>query len=118
MIDGANHAFVDRYSVPHAALGIVFQASRISPALAIGSHVAFEAVEDDIKHALRHVWPDARPDGMENHVGDVACFTVGYAAGAALAESETGKVLLTAFVALGAGIWAWSLLNRRTPFSP
>lgn len=107
----ANESFVDRYSVVHAAVGVLFQASGVPPDLAIGSHVAFEAGENAIKPLMRSVWPDIRADNWRNHVGDVASFSAGYFSARWARERPYGREALTAFVALGAAIWVWSLLN-------
>ncbi len=93
---------------------MVFQASGAPPWLAIGSHVVFEFVEDGIKEAVQPIWPDTTPDAWENHVGDVASFTGGYYAATALRHSDSGKALLTGFVAVAAGIWMWNLVQRHS----
>lgn len=114
MRQDANHQFFDRYSIPHLAVGMVFEASRAPAWLAIGSHVLFEMSENAIKDVIEPVWPDTRPDGLENQVGDVVSFTAGYYAARALEQSEHGKVLLTGFVAAAAGVWMWNLLQRHS----
>jgi len=106
-----NTQWVDRYSLSHAAMGVLFEASRIPPWLAIGSHVAFEAIEDGLKRRVSRVWPDARPDGWQNHVGDVIVFTAGYYGARALRGTPGGDAGLMAFVALAAGVWTWNLLK-------
>ena len=114
MIDDANHQWIDRYSIPHAALGMVFEASRIPAWLAIGSHVGFELVEDKVKEVIEPIWPDTRPDSWENHVGDVASFTAGFYTSQALRATEAGRMFLTGFVALAGGVWMWNLINRHS----
>jgi hypothetical protein len=101
----------DRYSVTHAAVGAVFALSGVRPGWALASHIGFEAIEDPLKRATSSVWPDARPDGLANHAGDVASFAVGYSAARALRRVEGGPVLVALLVASGAGIWAWSLTS-------
>lgn len=103
--------FFDRYSVGHAALGMVFEASRIPPTIAIGSHVVFELVEDDVKTLVRPLFPDTRPESLENHTGDVVAFTAGYYATRWLRGNIDSELILSAFVGLGAAIWMWSLLR-------
>lgn len=93
---------------------MVFEASRVPAWLSIGSHVAFEAVEDGIKRAIEPIWPDSRPDGWENHVGDVVSFTGGYYLSQALRQDAVGKALLSGFVAAAAGIWMWNLTQRHS----
>jgi hypothetical protein len=103
----------DRYSVPHAAVGAVFAASGIPALWAIGSHVLFEAAEDKIKEATTSLWPAATPDTMINHVGDLVSFSGGYFLTEGVRQRPGGRELVTALVALGAGIWAWNLLHIR-----
>ena len=60
--EDANRHFFDRYSIPHAAMGAMFEAAGVPPAIAIGSHIAFELVENSLKKATKPIWPDSRPD--------------------------------------------------------
>ena len=108
---GEMEGFFDRYSVGHAALGMVFEASRIPAPIAIGSHVLFELVEDDAKKLLKPLFPDTRPESLENHTGDVVAFTGGYYVTRALRGEVELELVLSAFVGLGAAIWMWSLLK-------
>lgn len=112
--EDANRHFFDRYSIPHAAVGAMFEAAGVPPALAIGSHVAFELVENSLKKAVKPVWPDSRPDGWQNQVGDVASFTAGLVAAKGLKETEGGKAALTGLVATAGAIWMWNLLQRHS----
>jgi hypothetical protein len=85
-----------------------------SPQFSIGSHVAFEALEDRyIKPAVKDYWPQPEPDSMENHVGDVAFFIAGYYAAKKLEESDAGKTM----VALGIGgvtaLWILDVMKTR-----
>lgn len=105
--------FFDRFSVVHAAVGALFDLSNISAPLAVGSHIAFEAVENGIKPHFTHVWPDVRPDGWQNHLGDVASFVAGYYGAGLLKDERGGKLALTALVAIAGGIWAWNLIPKR-----
>ena len=108
---GEMPGFFDRYSVGHAALGMVFEASRVPASIAVGSHVLFELVEDDIKKAIEPLFPDTRPESLENHTGDVVAFTAGYYATRWLRGNVEQELVLSAFVGLGAAIWMWSLLR-------
>lgn len=114
----ANHQFFDRYSLVHGAVGAVFQASKVPPLLAIGSHVVFELGEDALKSKTKNLWPDSRPDAIQNHVGDVVSFNAGYVASYALSKSQPGKLALTGFVMLAAGVWIWNLLQHHSWLSP
>lgn len=108
---GEMPGFFDRYSVGHAALGMVFEASRIPATIAVGSHVLFELVEDDVKKLVRPLFPDTRPESLENHTGDVVAFVAGYYGTRALRGQLESELVLSAFVGLGAAIWMWSLLR-------
>lgn len=114
----ANYQFFDRYSLVHGAVGAVFQASRVPPLLAIGSHVVFELGEDAIKRHVKSIWPDSRPDAIQNHVGDIVSFNAGYVAAQALSKSNVGKIALTGFIAVAAGVWMWNLLQNHSWLSP
>lgn len=114
MADNRNHQYFDRYSFVHAAVGAVFEASRVPDGLAIGSHVAFEAVENSVKDSSKSMWPDTRHDAIENSIGDVASFTAGYYATRALKTSDIGRGIVTGFVAAAAGVWIWNLLMGHT----
>lgn len=92
-------------------MGSLFELSGIPPGWALGSHVAFEASEDALKRRLERIWPDASPDSMANHAGDFASFAAGYYGARAVRRRAGGDVAVTGLVALGAGIWAWSLLH-------
>lgn len=102
---------LDRFSVVHAAVGALFEASGVPAPLAIGSHVAFEATENTLKQHLTHIWPEPRPDELVNHAGDVASFASGYYACRALRRSDAGVWVVVALGALGAGIWFRELLR-------
>lgn len=107
----SNTNFFDRYSVIHAAWGIAFEASRVPDVLAIGSHVAFEAGENALKRAAKDIWPDSRPDALQNQMGDVLSFAAGFYAARALKKSATGQALMTGIVAAGAAIWMVNILK-------
>lgn len=106
-----NTQWLDRYSFSHAAMGVLFEASKIPAWAAIGSHIAFEMIEDGLKQKVSRIWPDTRADGWQNHVGDVLVFTAGYYGARALREKPGGDAGLTAFVALAAGVWTWNLIR-------
>lgn len=111
MADDRNHQFFDRYSLVHMAMGATFEASRVPAPLAIGSHVVFEALENPIKETVASIWPDARPDAIENQVGDVASFTVGYYVARWLKGSEQGKLAVAGFVGIAAALWVFNLFE-------
>lgn len=118
MTDDKNYQFFDRYSLVHGAVGAVFQASKVPPLLAMGSHVVFELGEDAIKSKVKNIWPDSRPDAIQNHVGDIVSFNAGYVAAHALSKSNAGKMALTGFVMVAAGVWIWNLLQHHSWLSP
>ncbi|KKN30582.1 hypothetical protein LCGC14_0832460 [marine sediment metagenome] len=112
--EDANRHFFDRYSIPHAAMGAMFEAAGVPPALAIGSHIAFELVENSLKRSVTSIWPDSRPDGWQNHVGDAASFAGGLVAARALKGTEGGKAALTGLVATAGAIWMWNLVQKHS----
>jgi len=93
----------------HAAVGSLFELSAVPAPLAIGLQVAFEAVENHIKPPTALAWPDARPDGWQNQVGDVASFIAGYYGARAIKSDEVGRFALTALVATAGAIWTYNL---------
>lgn len=109
-----NTWYWDRYSLAHAAVGALFEASRIPAIPAIGSHIVFEAVEDSLKRGIVHIWPDATPDSMKNHIGDVAAFTAGYFATRALKKSSAGMGIVAGFVGAAAAVWMWNLMSGKS----
>ena len=112
--EDANRHFFDRYSIPHAAVGAIFEAAGVPPALAIGSHVVFELVENSLKRSVKSIWPDSRPDAWQNHVGDAVSFTGGLAMARALKGTEGGTVALTGLVATAGAIWMWNLVQKHS----
>jgi hypothetical protein len=105
-----NTHFFDRYSIPHVAVGALMQASRVPPAWAMASHVAFEASENSLKRAIEPLWPDARPDAWQNQVGDVVSFAAGYYGARALSFTpRAGRWALVGVGTAAAAIWFWSL---------
>jgi hypothetical protein len=113
-VDDTNTQWFDRYSFVHLAWGAVFEASRVPDALALGSHVAFEAIENSLKDASKRMWPDSRHDSIQNSVGDVASFAAGYYATRALKDSDVGRGVVTGFVAAAAAVWIWNVLAGHT----
>jgi hypothetical protein len=109
-----NTHYFDRYSMAHIAWGAVAEVSRVPAPVAIGAHTVFELTENKIKEAIKPIWPDTRPDAIQNQVGDTVSFAGGYYAARALAKSDAGKVVVTGMVAAGAAVWVWNLLNRHS----
>lgn len=118
MANDQNYHYFDRYSLVHGALAVVLQASKVPAVPAMLGHVAFEMVEDGVKRKVKSIWPDSRPDAIQNHVGDIVSFNAGYVASHALSKSPPGKVALTGFVMLAAGVWIWNLLQHHSWLSP
>ena len=107
--------FFDRYSVVHAAVGATLEVAGLPPWLSLASHAAFEAIENTLKEGvLKPVWPDIRPDGWQNHVGDMTSYAGGLLAAKALKETEGGKAVLTGLAATAGAIWMWNLANRHS----
>ena len=77
-----------------------------SPQFAIGSHIAFEVLEDRVfKPLVRDYWPQPHPDSVQNHVADVAFFTAGYFATKKLERSDTGQTAVAGLIGASAMIW-------------
>jgi hypothetical protein len=94
---------------------VAFAAHQIPAPIAIGTHVAFELVEDKLKPLTKAWWPVVGPDSIINRVGDIASFTTGFYAARALKKAGTpGIVAITGVVSLGIGVWMWNLLHRHT----
>lgn len=104
--------YFDRFSLAHFAVGALFQTARVPAPLAIGSHVVFEAVENPLKELSEPIWPEAEPDSMENHVGDLVSFSAGYYATRALSyHGDAGRVVTAAVGAAAAAMWFWELTS-------
>ena len=107
--------FFDRYSVVHAAVGAMLEVAGVPPALSLASHVVFEALENSLKEGvLKTVWPDIRPDGWQNHVGDMTSYTSGLLAARAIKETEGGKAALTGLAGVAGAIWMWNLAQKHS----
>lgn len=111
MSDDKNYQFFDRYSLVHFAWGAVFEASKIPDSVAIGSHVIFEAGENSLKEAFKPVWPDSRPDAIQNQIGDIVSFSTGYYLTRAIKDTTTGKAMLVGFVGAAAALWMYNVLS-------
>lgn len=107
-----NRLAFDKFSVVHAALGAVAELSRIPAPVAIGAQVLFEIVENPIKERVAHIWPDARPDGWQNQVGDVVSFTAGFYGARLVKHVPAGAFAAIALAAVAGAIWTESLLVR------
>jgi hypothetical protein len=85
-----------------------------SPQFSIGSHVAFEALEDPyIKPLVKDYWPQPEPDSIENHVGDVAFFVAGYYAAKKLEESDAGRKAVAVGIGGVAALWIYDVMRTR-----
>jgi hypothetical protein len=103
----------DEFTVVHAGLGAAMGASGVPPWLAIGSHVLYEALEDDVwKPMVEEYWPDAGPDSLRNHLGDLAGFTAGYYGARRYRTSAAGQVAIASLVGLAAALWIYDVQNR------
>lgn len=107
-----NHRFFDRFSLVHAAVGAVAELSAIPAPVAIGASVLFEVAENPIKRNVSHIWPDNRPDGFENQLGDVASVAAGYYLARAVKTSPVGAMAIVLLAAVAGGIWTNSLLPQ------
>ena len=108
-----NERFFDQYSVAHAAVGAGFGLVGVGAPLALGAHVGFEAIENELKRRRPDMWPDARMDGWQNQSGDMVSFIVGYS----FARTLPIAWRLGAAGALGAlalVLWRAGMKNKRT----
>lgn len=118
MQQDSNSQIFDRYSFVHASVGSLFALGQFGAPVAIGSHVLFEMLENEIKLRSKQIWPDSRADGIQNHLGDIASFIVGYYGGRALLNLPRGSQAVTILILLGAGIWTYNVAkghNWKTP---
>jgi len=108
-------AAFDRYSIVHAAWGAVSERVGLSAPVAIAGSVVFEASENAIKREIEWIWPDPTPDSLDNHLGDITSFTVGYFASRALRVYPDVRVgLLAGLVTVGTMIWLHGYARPRT----
>ena len=74
-----NHAFVDPYSLAHAAVGVLLGllGLRLRAVLAIA--IGWELVEHVLKNLIPAVFPHPTQDTLANSVGDILSALVGWA---------------------------------------
>lgn len=108
-----NHRYFDRFSIVHAAVGAAAERLGVPAWLAIGGQIVFEVFENDMKRSVRHIWPDPRPDGIENSVGDVASFVAGFYGSRALHGTPVQDPVVVGLGAMGLAIWTASLLPAK-----
>ena len=103
---------IDKFSIVHAGLGAAMAAWGFSPQFAIGSHIAFEVLEDRVfKPLVKDYWPQPHPDSVRNHVADVAFFTAGYFAAKKLERSETGQKAVAGLVGASGALWIYDVMK-------
>lgn len=66
-----NHKAVDRFTVAHAAAGILLGLGRVGPGYAVALAVGWELVENPLKDAFPDVFPHPSHDSFANAAGDV-----------------------------------------------
>jgi len=71
-------AWVDRYSIGHYAVGVLMGLGRFPWWLALGLSIGWELVEDGLKSNLPAVFPDARPEALNNHFTDIVFNMLGW----------------------------------------
>jgi hypothetical protein len=74
-----NDAAVDRYTLGHASIGVLYGLARLPWWAALGLAVGWELVEDQLKDAMPGVFPYAAHDSLANATCDAAAVMVGYA---------------------------------------
>ncbi len=72
---------LDRYSVAHAAAGVVYGAVGLPWWWALGAGVFWELVENPLKDRFPEVFPDSCHDTLGNAAGDLLAVMVGYGLG-------------------------------------
>lgn len=81
----ANHAFADRFTLAHAAIGAVYGLLALPLLAALGLALAWELVENPLKRVLPRVFPHPTKDTLLNALGDVLAVLSGWAAARFLA---------------------------------
>ncbi len=109
----ANEKFLDRYSLAHVTAGALFRLYGISAPLAIGSQIAFELVENDLKRWQARFFPEADPDAWQNHVGDVATFALGYYGVDLVKDDPRLRWIVLGIAGVSAAIWMNGLLPKQ-----
>ena len=69
---------LDRYTVGHAAVGVVYGLTSMPWWAALGLAVAWEVVENPLKDAYPQLFPDAKHDRYENAAVDVVAVMAGF----------------------------------------
>lgn len=76
----ANHAVVDRYTIAHLGVGLVYGALGLSFLPALGLAVGWEIAERPLKERVPAIFPQASQDSWPNMIGDIAAVMLGWAA--------------------------------------
>ncbi len=74
-----NHAFVDPYSLVHAAVGAAFGLLGLSLGWVLAIAIGWELAEHVLKNLIPTVFPHPTQDTLANSAGDVLCALVGWA---------------------------------------
>lgn len=77
-------AWVDRYSIGHYAFGLIMGLGRLPWWAALGVSIGYELVEDGIKKLSPTLFPDARPEALNNHFTDIVFNMAGWGTIAAI----------------------------------
>jgi hypothetical protein len=73
-----NHAFLDPYSVAHAAVGAILASWRFSLAALLAIAIGWELAERVFKDLVPAIFPHATQDTVLNSIGDVLSAVVGW----------------------------------------
>ncbi len=74
-----NYAFVDRFTLVHAAIGGVYALLGFGALLAFVLAVGWELVENPLKAHVPALFPNATRDTLRNATGDVIALLCGWA---------------------------------------
>jgi hypothetical protein len=75
-----NHGFVDRFTVVHASIGVVYGLLGLSVLETVVLAVAWELLENPLKAYLPRLFPHATRDTVSNAIGDLLAVVGGWGA--------------------------------------
>ena len=72
--DAINGALIDRFTFVHAAAGYLFSRTSITEQEALFLAIGWEILEDKLKRAYPHLFPNPSLDTKQNALTDVGAF--------------------------------------------
>jgi hypothetical protein len=79
-----NHPTVDRFTLVHASIGLVYGLVGLHALVALALAIAWEVAENPLKAHLPRFFPHATQDTWRNAIGDVVAVMIGWALARAL----------------------------------